>query len=56
MKTERIAEILALHAIPYAIQDGRIYADTMACGTAAFKEVEDLTDFTRSQLYAWLGY
>lgn len=56
MNIERIAEILTLHSVPYRIEGGRIYADTMAAGSTLFEEVEDLTGYTRSQLYAWLGY
>lgn len=56
MNIERIAEILTLHSVPYRIEGGRIYADTMAAGSDPFEETADLTDYTCSQLYAWLGY
>ena len=56
METEQIAKILDLHSIPHYIKGGRIYADTMCAGVALFEDVEDLTDYTSSQLYAWLGY
>lgn len=56
MNIEQIAKILTLHSVPYRIEGGRIYADTMAAGSAPFEETEDLTDCTCSQLYAWLGY
>ncbi len=56
MTPKQIAKILDLHSIPHYTKDGRIYADAMTAGTALFEEVEDLTDYTRSQLYAWLGY
>ena len=54
MKIERIAKILDLHSVPYYIEGGRIYADSME----AFAPVKyiDMTDYTRSELYAWLGY
>ena len=56
MPIEEIARILDAHSVPYFIKDGRIYADSMIAFTALFEEVEDVTDYTRSQLYAWLGY
>lgn len=56
MTAEKIAKILALHSVPFFLKGGRIYADAMIAGTALFEEVEDLTDYTRSQLYTWLGY
>lgn len=56
MKIELIAKILNLHSAPYYIQSGRIYADTMTAYSGTFEEVGDLTNYTSSQLYAWLGY
>ena len=56
MKIEYIAKILALHSVPHFTKDGRIYADSMIAHTELFEKVEDLTDFTRSELYSWLGY
>ena len=54
MKIARIAKILESHSIPYRIEGGRIYADSME----AFAPTEyiDLTDYTGAELYAWLGY
>jgi len=56
MKIECIAKILDLHSVPHFTKDGRIYADSMQAFTELFEEVEDLTDFSRSELYSWLGY
>lgn len=53
---ERIKHHLDDHGVPGFISRGRIYADTMCANTSLFEEVEDLTGFTRSQLFAWLGY
>jgi len=56
MPISRIQSILNDHSVPNYIASGRIYADTMGACSAPFEEVEDLTDFTRPQLFAWLGY
>ena len=53
---DKIARILDAHSVPYYIDAGRIYADAMLAGTPLFAEVVDLTDYTRPELYAWLGY
>lgn len=54
MTINQISRILALHSIPFKVVDNRILADEML----AFSEPSftDVTDFTKSQLYAWLGY
>lgn len=56
MKIECVVKILESHSVPYFTKDGRIYADSMQAFTELFEEVEDLTDFSRSELYSWLGY
>ena len=56
MKIVTIAHILNQHSVPYIIKGNRIYADSMAAFSKPFEEVEDLTDYTCSPLYAWLGY
>jgi hypothetical protein len=56
MPIAKIANILDAHSVPYFIKNGRIYADTMVAFSALFESVEDLTGWTRSQIYAWLGY
>lgn len=56
MKIENIAKILDLHSVPYCIQGGRIYADSMIAFTSLFDEAVDVTDCTRNELYSWLGY
>ena len=55
MKIEHIAKILDLHSVPYFIEGGRIYADSMEAFAPTVKYI-DMTDYTRSELYAWLGY
>lgn len=56
MAVERIAKVLDAHSVPYRIESGRILADSMIAGTELFEEVEDLTDYSRTELYDWLGY
>ena len=56
MAITTIRAILDAHGIPNFIGAGRIYADSMIAGTALFDELEDLTDYTRAELYAWQGY
>jgi hypothetical protein len=56
MTIERIKSILDSHGVPNFIAAGRIWADTMTAHTALFEEVEDLTDYSRADLFAWLGY
>lgn len=56
MTIEKIRKILDLHSIPNYTQNGNIYADSMEAGTKEFEKVENVTGWSRSQLYAWLGY
>ena len=56
MTIANIAKILDLHSVPHCTKGGRIYADTMRIGYGTLEEVEDLTDYTRAELSAWLGY
>ena len=56
MTKERIAKILDDHGIPWYICDDRIKADSMISWTATFEFVEDVTDWSRRDLYDWLGY
>ena len=56
MAITKIRAILDAHGVPNFIAAGRIYADSMRAGTSLFEELEDLTDYTRAELYAWLGY
>lgn len=56
MKKEQIARILEDHGVPYQVMDGQVIADSMIAGTDLFEEVETVSNWTRSQLYEWLGY
>lgn len=56
MKNESIRKILENHSVPCYEKDGHIFADTMIAGSSEFEEVEDLTGYTRRQIYEWLGY
>lgn len=56
MSIIKIQTILDAHGVPNFIAAGRIFADSMCDFTAPFEEIEDLTDYTRAELFAWLGY
>lgn len=56
MSISKIQSILDSHGVPNFISAGRIFADSMGAFAAPFEEIEDVTDFTRAELYAWLGY
>jgi len=56
MSIIKIQTILDAHGMPNFIAAGRIFADSMGAFTAPFEEIEDLTDYSRAELFAWLGY
>ena len=56
MTIQTIEQILKNHGIPYYKRNGNIYADSMISGTARFEYVENVTTWTRTKLFAWLGY
>lgn len=56
MTEKQITNILKQHSIPYLIQGGRILADSMIAFTPLFTETVDVTNYTKNQLYSWLGY
>lgn len=57
MSARKIVAILELHSIPYKVsRTGRIYADSMIGGSRVFEIVVDVTGWSRSRLYDWLGY
>ena len=56
MSISKIQSILDSHGVPSFISAGRIFADSMGAFTAPFEEIEDLTDYSRAELFAWLGY
>lgn len=56
MEKEKIRSILENHSVPFYEENGRIYADSMIGGTTLFEYIEDLTEFTEKELFAWLGY
>lgn len=56
MKKETIKKILKLHYIPYILEGDRILADSMIGGKKLFEVTEDVTDWTKKELYDWLGY
>ena len=56
MSIIKIKTILDSNGVPNFIAAGRIFADSMGAFTALFEEIDDLTDYSRDELYAWLGY
>lgn len=56
MTIDKIKSILDAHGVPNYISGGRIYADTMEAYADEFAAVEDMTDYTQADLFAWLGY
>lgn len=56
MSIKTIAAILDQHGVPYLIQGGRVLADSMIAFTPLFSEAVDVTNYTKDQLYSWLGY
>jgi hypothetical protein len=56
MVNATIKQILKDHGVPHYERNGNIYADSMIGGTTLFERVENVTLWTRSELYAWLGY
>lgn len=49
-------KVLTDHSIPHKIVHGRLMVDSMRSDTEVFEELEDVTDWSKSQLYLWLGY
>lgn len=45
--------VLTAHGVDHAIVSGRLFADAMVVGETG---VDDLTDLSRPELFAWLGY
>ena len=56
MTINKIAAILEAHSVPYKTENGRIYADSMEAFTTLFSETVDVTEYTKDQLYNYLGY
>lgn len=56
MKNEKIKRILELHNIPYYEKNDEVFADSMIAYTESFQEVENVTGWSKKQLYNWLGY
>ena len=56
MASTQIKQILTAHSVPFYMEAGNIYADSMIGGTALFEETVNVTNFSRAQLLSWLGY
>lgn len=49
--------ILVNHSINYKIENGKLYAEEVYCSRGvAYSTFIDITNFSISQLYDWLGY
>ncbi len=55
-RIEKIKKIIDRHHVPYFEQNGRLFANSMEGGTELFEHAVDVTDMTKPELYAWLGY
>ena len=57
MKPEYIVKLLGLHYIDTRVANGRVYAvETYAQNGVLWEEEVDVTDYTKRELYQWLGY
>lgn len=56
MSIPSIAKILDSHSVPYFINNGHIYADSMVAFSALFDEVVEMTCWSCDEIYSWLGY
>ena len=56
MTPKKIINILKAHGAPYKVENGQILVDSMISGTRLFEKLENVTDWTREQLFIWLGY
>lgn len=54
---QKFQTILNAHSIESALVDGRLYAEmSYTKDGAAYDEWQDVTNFTKADLYNWLGY
>lgn len=56
MTNATIKQILKNHGVPHYERDGNVYADSMESGTELFEKVVDVTLWSRTELFRWLGY
>lgn len=56
MALKQIENILKAHSVPYYIENGCIYADSMKADTEVFEHIKNVTDWNKRKLYIWLGY
>lgn len=56
MKIETISKILKAHSVPCKVENGRIYADSMLVNTEEFEIIVDVTEYSKSELFEFLGY
>lgn len=56
LPTETIKGILISHSIPFYEKNGEIFADSMLAHTEMFQYVENVSRWSKRELYVWLGY
>lgn len=56
MTIKQIENILKQHSVPYYIENGCTYVDSMISNTEVFERVENVTRWSKRKLYTWLGY
>ena len=57
MTLNKISKILSAHCIEHKIVNTRIIAkEIYTCNKKTYENDIDLTDYSKSDLYSWLGY
>lgn len=57
MANNTIIKILKAHCITYKIDNNRVIADDVYTQNGVtYTNTIDVTDYTKKQLYTWLGY
>lgn len=56
MTNAQIKQILKNHSVPFYELNGNVYADSMIGGTGRFEIVHNVTTWSRTELFNWLGY
>lgn len=56
MTNAQIKQILKDHGVPHYERGGNVYADSMESGYELFEKVVNVTTWSRTELFNWLGY
>lgn len=56
MTIKQIEKILNNHSVPFYTKDGKVYADSMLADTDVFENVVNVTNWSKTKLFQWLGY